>query len=245
MEGVGLCGRNGFEKEGDWLGIWKLCGKTTYLRLQCKQIEKLYDDQTCLPFEREMMRLNRICVLSKSKKGVAYDFVNELYNLWLKASPPTPWIETAVARSRHCIIGKHCANHVFNNKERKRGEVFERTQEHSKLMIECLLTTADIFCSHDPTPMTNDYFWKHVRRPSKSGNSREHSKEQMEYTTVEKTIIDRVNGVTMDTEDEIVNGFPNVDDDDVSVCSSVGGDQDPVRLAVTDIIEDDDEIMNQ
>ena len=134
------------EKEScDWLGIWKLCGKTTYLRLQCEQIEKLYDDQTFLPFEREMMRLNRICVLSKSKKGVAYDFVNELYNLWLKASPPTPWIETAIARSRHCIIGKHCTNLVFNNKERKRGEVFGRTQENSKLMIECLLTTADIF----------------------------------------------------------------------------------------------------
>ena len=125
------------------------------------------------------------------------------------------------------------------------GEVFGRTQEHSKLMIECLLTPADIFWSHDPTSMTNDYFWKHVRRPSKSGNSREHSKEQMEYTTAEKTIIDRVNGVTMDTEDEIMNGFPNVDDDDVSVCSSVGGDQDPVRLAVTDIIEDEDETINQ
>ena len=67
----------------------------------------------------------------------------------------------------------------------------------------------------------------------------------MEYTTAEKTIIDRLNGVVMETEDGIVDEFPNVADDDVSVCSSVGGDQDPVRLAVTDIIEDEDETINQ
>ena len=105
------------QESGDWIGAWKICGKTTYLQLQCKQMESLYVDKSILPIQREMMRINWICVLSDSKKGVAYDFVNNLYNLWLKATPRTQWIETAVDQSNHVIAQRQCENPIFNAKD--------------------------------------------------------------------------------------------------------------------------------
>ena len=61
-----------------WMSMWKMSGKTTYLREQCDQVELVYNDECIDPIKREVMRVNRIPVLSKSEDGVTFDWVNEL-----------------------------------------------------------------------------------------------------------------------------------------------------------------------
>ena len=83
----------------EWIGPWKMSNKTTYLRQKCEEIEIKYggecEDDTVVPsmspLELEIMLLNRICVLTEGGNRVAFDFVNELYNLWLKTPPKTPF----------------------------------------------------------------------------------------------------------------------------------------------------------
>ena len=94
----------------NWIAPWKIGGKTTYLRKQCEQIKGLYGVEGISPLEREMMRINGICVLSPTRKGVSFNFTNELYNAWLKIVPATPFIDTAVLRSCHTVIQKQCGN---------------------------------------------------------------------------------------------------------------------------------------
>jgi len=73
----------------EWIGPWKMSNKTTYLRQTCEEIEIKYGgkcgEDTVLPsmspLALEIMRLNRMCVLTEGGNGVAFDFVNGLYNL--------------------------------------------------------------------------------------------------------------------------------------------------------------------
>ena len=90
------------------MGPWKMLGKYTYLKLQCEAINALYGEEGMSVFTREVMRINRLIVLSESENVVSFDFVNELYNLWLKTPPSTPFIDIAVERSRHCIMQHTC-----------------------------------------------------------------------------------------------------------------------------------------
>jgi len=122
----------------------------SYLRLQCMAIESLYGTEGLSPFTREVMRINRLIILSETETGVSFDFVNELYNLWLKTPPSTPYIETAVERSRHSIM--------------------QRT-------IEFILTRAEIFHSHEKVEMHVDFFWKVIRKRNDSGTVLDRTKE--------------------------------------------------------------------
>ena len=58
------------------LRIWKVFGKTTYLRLQCEFMEKFYDSAKLPPIYREIMRANAFCV-KESGTAVAFDEENE------------------------------------------------------------------------------------------------------------------------------------------------------------------------
>jgi hypothetical protein len=58
------------------LSIWKMSGKTTYMRLQCECMEKFYDNDKVPPIYREIMRANNFCVKS-SDKALAFDKENE------------------------------------------------------------------------------------------------------------------------------------------------------------------------
>jgi hypothetical protein len=59
------------EKEScDWIAHWKMAGKTTYLRLQCKHIEGLYGENGITPLKREIMRINKTVVLVDTEKAL-------------------------------------------------------------------------------------------------------------------------------------------------------------------------------
>ncbi len=65
------------------LRIWKVFGKTTYLRLQCEFMETFYDARKLPVIYREIMRANAFCV-KQSGTAVAFDEENEHYNAILK-----------------------------------------------------------------------------------------------------------------------------------------------------------------
>jgi hypothetical protein len=58
------------------LSIWKMSGKTTYMRLQCEYMEKFYDNGKVPPIYQEIMSANNFCVMS-SGKAVAFDEENK------------------------------------------------------------------------------------------------------------------------------------------------------------------------
>ena len=132
----------------DWMGPWKMLGKMTYLRLQCIAIESLYGSDGMSAYTREVMRINRLIILSETETGVAFDFVNELYNLWLKTPPPTPYIDTAVERSRHCILQQTCSDEIFDVRI-KHSKTTGKSDYIDKLTIKFILTRAGIFQSHE------------------------------------------------------------------------------------------------
>ena len=82
--------------------------KTTYLREQCEQIELLHNDECMDPMQREVMSVNHTPVLPESEDVVTFDWVNELYNHWLKVPPATPYIDTTTMRS-HTSLSKSTA----------------------------------------------------------------------------------------------------------------------------------------
>jgi hypothetical protein len=54
------------------LPIWKMTGKTTYLKLQCEYMETFYNDNRMPPVHCEIMRVNAFCVKTLGK-SVAFD----------------------------------------------------------------------------------------------------------------------------------------------------------------------------
>ena len=127
------------EESCEWMGAWKLLGKHTYLRLQCEAIEALCREEGISAYTREVMRINRLIILSETENGVSYDFVNELYNLWLKTPPTTPFIETAIERSRHCIMQRTCSKEIFNVRTKK-AKASGKSEYIDRLTIEFILT---------------------------------------------------------------------------------------------------------
>ena len=208
----------------EWMGPWKMLGKTTYLRLQCMAIESLYGSEGMSPFTREVMRINRLIILSETESGVSFDFVNELYNLWLKTPQSTPYIDTAVERSRHCIMQRTCSEEIFNVRS-KPSKTTGKSDYIDKLTIEFILTRAGIFQSHEKVEMHVDFFWKVIRKRKDSGTVLDRTKEHLPFSKAEEQIRDRINNIEMD-ENDMVDELDDHDDDNESTTSTVGVDAD-------------------
>ena len=217
----------------DWMGPWKMLGKSTYLRLQCMAIESLYGTEGLSPFTREVMRINRLIILSETETGVSFDFVNELYNLWLKTPPSTPYIETAVERSRHSIMQRTCSAEIFNVKSKK-NKATGKSDYVDKLTIEFILTRAEIFHSHEKVEMHVDFFWKVIRKRNDSGTVLDRTKEFLPFSPAEQRIRDRINNIEMD-ENDMVDELDNDDDDNESTTSSVGIADERTQATAADI----------
>ncbi len=129
------------------------------------------------------MRLNRIPVITDSEVGVAFDHVNELYNLWLKKPPSTLFIDTAVERSRHMIAQRKCSSEIFfvGNVNDRKGT----SQKDNMLKTEIVLMKAEIFVTHEKLEMTKDFFWVHVRKSKKAGSVKDKAKEVSEFKPTE------------------------------------------------------------
>ena len=224
----------------EWMGPWKMLGKHTYLKLQCEAIEGLYGEEGMSAYTREVMRINRLIVLSESENGVSYDFVNELYNLWLKTPPSTPFIDTAVERSRHSIMQRTCSEEIFNVREKK-SKVAGKSENIDRLTIEFILTKAGIFKSHDSVEMDSDFFWKIIRKRDDSGTALDRSKEYLPFTKAEERIRDRIRNIET-VSDDFDDEVDDDEDDNESTCSSVAMVRtDNISAAIDDTFELADE----
>jgi hypothetical protein len=94
------------------LSIWKMLGKTTYMRLQCEYFEKFYDNDKVPLICQEIMRANNDCVKSLGK-AVALDKENKNYNLQLKRTPVTMSLDLAIVRSCHMMIGDKATKEMW------------------------------------------------------------------------------------------------------------------------------------
>ena len=179
------------EKEScEWLGPWKMCGKHTYLQEQCEQIENVYDDTKLSPVLREIMRSNSISVYSDSKKGMAHDESNEMYNLFLKKAPASQSLSVACERSRHIMIERKCAAEVWGQHV---PEPTGTTSEASDVaFFEEILGRCNVFCQHDPVFLSNAYFWQHIRVQSSGGSDRDQQKEFVPFNTHEQSMHDLI-----------------------------------------------------
>ena len=227
----------------DWMGPWKMLGKTTYLRLQCIAIETLYGSDGMSPFTREVMRINRLIILSETESGVSFDFVNELYNLWLKTPPSTPYIDTAVERSRHCIMQRICSEEIFDVRK-KRAKTTGKSDYIDRITIEFILTRAGIFQSHEKVVMHVDFFWKVIRKRKDSGTVLDRTKEHLPFSKAEERIRDRLNAIEMD-ENEMVDELDDGDDDNESTTSSVCVDADERTQATVADIDDPSTVSDE
>ena len=182
------------------------------------------------------MRINRLIILSETETGVAFDFVNELYNLWLKTPPPTPYINTDVERSRHCILQRTCSDEIFDVRI-KHSKTTGKSDYIDKLTIKFILTRAGIFQSHETVVMHVDFFWKVIRKREDSGTVLDRTKEHMPFSKAEQRIRDRLNHIEMD-ENEMVDELEDDDDDNESTTSSVCVDADERNQTTAASIDD-------
>jgi len=230
------------EKEScEWMAAWKIMNKPIYLREQCEQIEALYD-QTFQPWLREIMRMNRICVLTDSKSGMAFDEVCELYNLHLKIPPSSSSLDVDVKRSTHIMLGRSCANEIFNAGGTKSGS--GTSEEADVIQLESVLCNAGIFSTKDEVIMDNNYFWKVVQRPTNVGSEIDRQKEKVELTDHEKKLHDyliKAEDQKRDYDEVEVGGE---DDDCISTVSS---SMESVGEKETADVngDDDDEVLDE
>lgn len=191
------------------------------------------------------MRMNRIPILTELLHGVAYDHINQMFNLWLKKAPPTPYLETACERSAHCILSRCCAHEIFNIGKTKSSS---RSTEAAEIeVLETVLCKAGIFANHEPIEMTDDYFWVHVQKRKNVGSATDRQKEHgVEYTLTEKKLRERL----FESEDiprqydEIDDGDED-DDDNVSVTSTVAGDNRDSDDLLESVSDNEDEELDE
>jgi hypothetical protein len=164
--------------------VWKVLGKTTYLRLQCKYMEMFYSDKKVPSIYQEFMRANVFCV-KLSSRVVVFDEQNENYNLCLKQTPTTSSLDVAIMWSRHVMAGDKAAKElrgVPTRRDRTRGT----SLADDTLELEGVLFAANVFVRHTPTPMDTNYFWKLIGAKVNVGSARDHNKTTVPLTEHER-----------------------------------------------------------
>jgi hypothetical protein len=127
--------------------VWRMAGKPTYLRLQCKYMERYYNDEKLTPHQRKIMRANNICV-KPSGRAIAFNEENEHFNLLLKRTPVTPSLNVAIWRDQDVIVGQKAAMELWHIP--CRHSRFSGTSLEANIMeLEELLLLSNVFASHE------------------------------------------------------------------------------------------------
>lgn len=194
--------------------------KREYLRIQAEYVETFYNNDKVDPYTREIMRRNSIWVMSNSKRGIAVDNVNEIYNYYLKTPVPTTSLGTTCERSRHVITGRRCNNDLWGVQEvnpsraRNKAAVFNAVER-----TEIVLHRSGVFASHAPETMNTDKFWKNVVRPRVSGTDTDRRNESCQLSPHEQNTMATINTIdNMQTAAE-TNDTDNNDDESVESSS--------------------------
>ena len=106
----------GLEIEGtEWLGAYKICGKTNYVTETLHRMDTLYGDDMN-DHDLEWLRMNKFFVLSEGGHAVTMDELNEFLNLWNKSCVGTSDFELFCARSKHIMALKKSSYATFGQR---------------------------------------------------------------------------------------------------------------------------------
>ncbi len=192
-------------------------GENKYMRLQCNQMEKFYNNDKVPPIYRDIMRANNFRVKSLSK-AVAFDKENKHCNLPLKCTPVTMSLDVSIMRSRHVTIADKAAKEMWGVP--KRWCIIRGTSlQNDILELEGVMHLCLIFVSHKSSPMHKDYFWNIVCPKTNVGFIRDCDKTTIPHTEHKHGLICRIirGQVNNDKQD---SDNDNHDKDDVSKMSN-------------------------
>jgi hypothetical protein len=135
--------------------------KTTYMKCQCKYMERCYDDGKLPPIYHEIMCTNSFYVKA-SGRAVAFDVQNKNYNLLLKNIPISPSLDLSIMGSRHVMVGDKSSKEMWGLPRQRNGMIRGTLLETDILELESIIISCRIFVTHDVMAMNKDYFWNVV-----------------------------------------------------------------------------------
>ena len=216
------------EKEGcDWLGAYKVSGKSMYVPESLKRMELLYGD-SLTDWEREEMRLNRLITLSAGGNAVAFDECNELLNLWDKGCVSCPNFGTVCAHSQNVMPAMKCSYETYGRKQRS-PYIRHSSQLTATEKMVALFDKANIFKVYgsEKRTMTPNFFWNYVKRPLNVGSKKDKANEHPEITAAHRNLFQQLCTTEGHNQFEDFDLPSDEDDDDlVSVVSSCMGSLD-------------------
>lgn len=213
------------EKEGcEWLGAYKLSGKTMYVTETLKRMELLYGEKL-EDHELEEMRCNRLPLLSKGANAVSYDELNELLNLWDKQCSTSTDFSVVCEQSASVMALRKCGYESYGRKQ-SRASIRHSSQKMAMKRIIDLLNEAQIFQvdKSEGRKMTPDFFWNFVKKPKNVGSKKEKDREKPVLSAAHRYLFDQLCPPAGHTAYEEFDVPGDEDDDDViSVVSSAFG----------------------
>ena len=98
----------------------------------------------------------------------------------------TIFVSVQCERSRHLMFERKCAGSVFGVHARE--STSGASAAANLLVVESILHEAGVFRNHDEVAMTDDYFWKLVRKRTKVGSEHDKQKETVPFTEHEQLL---------------------------------------------------------
>jgi Mg2+ and Co2+ transporter CorA len=159
--------------------------------------------------------------MSNSRRGLAVDNVNEIYNFYLKCPVATNNLGTTCERSRHVITGRRCSNDLWGAQDVKHSTSQQKASVISAVeRTEIVLHRSGVFASHVPESMSIDTFWMNVVKPRKCGSNVDRRNESCVLSLHEQTALNIINTIDrMETELESSNDNHDNDEESVGSCT--------------------------
>ena len=128
--------------------------------------------------------------------------------------------ESVIGRSSPGLYGSARSDHIDHLKARHIITRERDTCHEFSVRVRNYPAESDIFITHDPMAMCNDYFWKRVRKPKNVGTAIDKQKELMSFTPHEQKVWERYckPEVMRNDYDELEE--EGKDDDDAVSCVS-------------------------
>eukprot|EP00984_Skeletonema_dohrnii_P009331 scaffold3571_cov78-Skeletonema_dohrnii-CCMP3373.AAC.3 len=213
------------EIEGsNWLGAFKLCDKTNYVTETLHRMDTLYKPNRT-DFDLEWTRRNRFFVMTEGGRGMSFDEVNELQNLWNKSCAAPHDFTTVCEMSQHLMVMRMASFEVYG---RNRRSTVNASQETSIAKLVTLFETVLMFDQKvNQREMTDNFFWDNVTRPVGVGSKSDERKEKVAQTISAKilySVICSPDGETIQIEEDDDNNSSATNNND-SVVSSCAGSQ--------------------
>jgi len=230
------------EQEGvDWLGAYKLNGKSNYVTENLRRIEF-----TCATdvtdWENETIRCN--CFFNLREGGghaLSLDELNELLNYWNKGCVTAPNSKTVCEKSKFIMLLKKCAYGAFG-KWYDRSSIAKTKQEESVEKMVELFQRANIFSLEVDVEqeMVSSFFWDFVSLPKNVGTKKDKDFENPELSAAKKIVFSRL--CTTEEEYEFEDFELTQNDEDNDLFSNASSTHGSIRSSNSMIGDNQDDV---